>query len=589
MKNNQYGWIYFLFLSCTIGSVYSITLNRSIGFTDSGELAAVAYTLSIAHPTGYPIFTLLCRLVAMSPLSTKLIVQYNIFAMVMTLSSMLVFYCALEYVLTKIEITKKITRTQVRTIACGTTVVLAFSTTVWSQSVNIEVYSLHLLFLALLLYSVFKVLFSDDDVQSYRWMCFTSYTLGLSFGNHMTTVLTLPAILFVWFTTKQTWKSYILPNVVLLGFFLIGVSVYCYLPVRGQHSPPLVWGDPTTIEQLLWHISGKQYRIWMFEGWDVARRQLVRYFSSLGSEFVFPLFIFVLWGGSVLWRHSRKLFWILLLFFLTTILYAINYSIFDIESYFLLSYYVIAIILSIGLVKFFIFLTCYIRGSVYIHVVGFLLLFAFLQVMNNIDMVRENSQFEAEMFARETLQSLPENAVVLTGLWDYLVSPALYLQHVEGIRKDVVILDYHLLKNRSWYFIQLRNLAPWLYERCSTNIDAFLGELSKFEHNEPYNPLEIQTKWENMLHCIADQSSRNCSFFVDLRLHNELPQTMRRIPWGAMIRLVPPEDTTSQYRIIQYLKGVKSSKHIVSRDLDHYRRSMVLWTEQWIAKSSAKK
>jgi hypothetical protein len=39
--------------------VYLKTLAPSVTFIDSGELAAVACTLGIAHPTGYPLFTLL--------------------------------------------------------------------------------------------------------------------------------------------------------------------------------------------------------------------------------------------------------------------------------------------------------------------------------------------------------------------------------------------------------------------------------------------------------------------------------------------------------------------------------------------------
>ena len=45
-------------------ALYLPTLARHVGFIDRGELAAVAATLGIAHPTGYPTFTLLGRVVA---------------------------------------------------------------------------------------------------------------------------------------------------------------------------------------------------------------------------------------------------------------------------------------------------------------------------------------------------------------------------------------------------------------------------------------------------------------------------------------------------------------------------------------------
>ena len=34
---------------------YLLTMNRTFGVVDCGELAACAYTLGIPHPTGYPI------------------------------------------------------------------------------------------------------------------------------------------------------------------------------------------------------------------------------------------------------------------------------------------------------------------------------------------------------------------------------------------------------------------------------------------------------------------------------------------------------------------------------------------------------
>jgi len=44
-----------------LAALYVRTVSRDIGTVDSGELAAAAATLSIAHPTGYPLYLLLAR------------------------------------------------------------------------------------------------------------------------------------------------------------------------------------------------------------------------------------------------------------------------------------------------------------------------------------------------------------------------------------------------------------------------------------------------------------------------------------------------------------------------------------------------
>src|SRR3990172_6547598 len=71
--------------------VYLTTLCPTVSFTDAGELATVATTLGIAHPTGYPLFTLLGRLAVMIPSAGEEIVRLNLLAAVLTAASAGVF------------------------------------------------------------------------------------------------------------------------------------------------------------------------------------------------------------------------------------------------------------------------------------------------------------------------------------------------------------------------------------------------------------------------------------------------------------------------------------------------------------------
>jgi len=48
--------------------LYWQTSYPSVAYIDSGELAVVNWTLGIAHPTGYPLYTLIGRLFALLPL-----------------------------------------------------------------------------------------------------------------------------------------------------------------------------------------------------------------------------------------------------------------------------------------------------------------------------------------------------------------------------------------------------------------------------------------------------------------------------------------------------------------------------------------
>ncbi|CAM2116425.1 unnamed protein product [Caretta caretta] len=50
-------------LGAAVAAAYVATLPPSVPGGDSGELITAAYELGVAHPPGYPLFTLLAKLV----------------------------------------------------------------------------------------------------------------------------------------------------------------------------------------------------------------------------------------------------------------------------------------------------------------------------------------------------------------------------------------------------------------------------------------------------------------------------------------------------------------------------------------------
>ncbi|MEK9150291.1 MAG: DUF2723 domain-containing protein [Candidatus Desantisbacteria bacterium] len=73
--------------------VYLYTLTPTVGFHDSGELITVAYTLGIAHPPGYPLYTLLgkvfCTLIPIGNIAYRMNMESALFA---SLAVMLVYF-----------------------------------------------------------------------------------------------------------------------------------------------------------------------------------------------------------------------------------------------------------------------------------------------------------------------------------------------------------------------------------------------------------------------------------------------------------------------------------------------------------------
>ena len=474
-----------LLLSVISFGVYTTTMCRSVGFTDSGELAAAASTLGIAHPTGYPLFTLLGRCWTMIPSTLEEIMKLNLFSSLLTAAAVGVFFkttLAFHRAVTVFQPrNRKRNEKQERHFFLASmtaSFIIGFSATFWSQSTTVEVYALHLVLVLLSLWTFISGLeeqLAERHSVSRKLILF-AFILGLSFTNHMTTILLAPGFLWMYFRAFGFGKESFLRILRIAPFFILGLSVYFYLPVRSSGYPLLDWGHPETLERLFWHVSGKQFRVWMFSGWDVVQKQLNYYGSSITSEFHFIVLGCIAAGALTLFKQSRRLFIFLALLFGTTILYAVNYDIFDIDSYFLLSYLSIGFIGAYGMY----FIIERIGQSRPFAKILFTMLFCALpviQIIHNWERVNESNNTIPQQFVEKAFSDFEPGAIVLASQWDYFISPSLYYQCIRYVRSDVTVIDKSLLHNRSWYFLQLEHHAPWLMNRIRPSANLFLTEL----------------------------------------------------------------------------------------------------------------
>ncbi|HAO99493.1 MAG TPA: hypothetical protein DCQ83_05565 [Fibrobacteres bacterium] len=533
-----------LVLSLAALGVYLLTLAPGLTFIDSGELATDAQTLGIAHPTGYPLFTLLGWLFAHLPIGGRVIWKLNLMSAVLCAAAVFSFYRLFLFLLVEQSAKGKVAEQSFllnRLAAATAALVLAFSETYWTQSTAIEVYPLHLLFLALVLWLFLRAMTEHARKnESGRWWLAFAFVLGLSFTNHMTTILLAPGLLYLFFAghgfSSGSWKkivSAVIP-------FLIGLSVYLYFPIRASQSPEMNWGNPVSLERMLWHISGKQFRVWMFSSFDSAGKQFGHFVSTFLPEFGYLPLALALIGLVYLFGRSRKMFVFTLLLFLGCLFYSVNYDIHDIDSYFLLAYVTTAIWIAFGLST--LLLWAWRRGNGVKALAGIACIACILLPLSlNYRSVDESRDYAVEDYARNVLETAEPNAVILSYQWDAFVSAAYYLQLVEGFRRDVVVIDRELLR-RSWYYEQLGHRYPWLIENSRVEVQSFLAELDKFEHDVPYNPGVIQGRFEVVIRSLLLRSSQSRPVYVTPEIEPEFVQGFRKVPSGLAFRLLA--DTT---------------------------------------------
>lgn len=576
-------------LSLIAFCVYLTTLSLSVGYTDSGELASVVCTLGIAHPTGYPLFTLLGRCWLMLPFLWEEILRLNLLSALFVSLTVGIFFKTTLAIYRAVEIFQQRNKKsgemryhQFLLASAVASLTVGFSMTIWSQAASFEVYALHLVMVLLTTWSFISGLeeqYGQPECVS-RYLILFAFVLGLSFSNHMTTILLAPAFLWMYFRIfgfgRESWHRIF----IIAPFFFLGLSVYLYLPIRSAVHPPLDWGHPATLERFLWHVSGKQYRVWMFSHWDVVQKQFKYFLSNFPSEFNILAIVCMVVGFIELWKQSRRLLAFLALLFLSTILYAANYDIFDIDSYFLLSYLSIGWIVVSGMNAVIHWAGKY-SLKIKALVIAVLCAIPIIQVVSHWEKVHVTESDLSQQVVRKTYLDLEKNAVVLATQWDYFISPSLYYHFVRNERPDLVIIDKSLLQNRSWYFILLDRQAPWLMGRMNGSAQNFLAELYKFEHGEPFDFNTIQARWRALLADIVEKSIPDHPVYVDARIEREFPSEYQRTPVGYFLQLTKAEDTSKYWSAISAI-GMLDRGNPVVKDFEQYYVLMLLRDAEWL-------
>jgi len=519
--------------------VYISTAAPDVMFTDSGELAAVCATLGIAHPTGYPLFTILGYLWTHLPIPVSTIYSLNLFAAFLTAASAFVFYFLilnfLKLLAENTGISKKARSTDngfPDYVALICTLMYGFALTVWEQAVAIEVYSLHILLINTTLTVLIYAIRQKTDA---RLFLATAFMLGLSLSNHLTSVLIIPAILFLFFKNPSTSFDFSKPKLRLFALLFLplflGLSLYLYLPLRSAGAPDFDWGGVSRgLDKFLYHVQGKQYQVWMFSGTDVWGDNFKVFFSSLPYQFAFVGLLFTLAGIYFTYRINSTLGNFISLIVLTCVFYAINYSIHDIDSYFLAAFIGLFIFTAVGLNEFLK------RYGKYKY--GLLLLPLSLIVLNYNSNNLSNNYLTAE-YTRITVDNLEPNAIIISAQWDYWNSAFWYKQKVEGYREDVALIEKELLR-RTWYPIQLERWHPEITDLCSKQIDDYQQVLEVFESTGFFEYQVIQTRFESMMNCFIDQNYGKRPIYITfdiLQTEQNIARDYDKIPVGFAFKL----------------------------------------------------
>ncbi len=232
--NNISGWVVCL-IACT---VYIMTMEATGSFWDCGEFASSAYKLQVPHPPGAPLFVLIGRLF-MAPFDPQhAAIGINLMSALSSGFTILFLFWSITHFAKKIIRTnnEQLTGQQIfAIIAAGVIGALAytFSDSFWYSAVEGEVYALSSFFTAIVFWAVLKwedavteeqkIGITGHFTSADRWLILIFYLMGLSIGVHLLNLLTIPAMVIIYYykrykaTTSGTVIAFLI-GCVLTGF-----------------------------------------------------------------------------------------------------------------------------------------------------------------------------------------------------------------------------------------------------------------------------------------------------------------------------------------------------------------------------------
>ncbi len=454
-------------LACLALAVYLATLYPGIPGGDSGEFILVAQQHGVAHPPGYPLYSILANLVALLPGGS---VAWRINA----LSAL----CAAAAVGVLAALLQRLTASRSASLLGAG--LFAFAPTVWTTAVAAEVFALHNLLLLLFLHALLsacvvldnnraggKPLDVDAAAALRRSLGWGGLWAGLGLANHHVGIFVVaPAAACVgvlcW---RRRAGRYV--GIACVGLAL-GLLPYLYLPWAAAVAPEHAWADTARWEGWLAHVLRRDYGTFSLAHADLAGNtswlsKAAVYLRSFAGQWL-GLGVLLVVYGSWAGRAPRLLRQLLLFCWATYVATLLALSNLPFEAPLFVG--IAERLWQQGLCLAAPFLAC-----------GWAALWQRWPRRRRLPLAiavalvalqlglhwRQNDRHDDDLFAQlaeNTLRPLPRHAAVLAS-GDHLVAALHYVQQVQGVRPDVDVVDAFTLL-RQWGVRQNRRLHPTL-------------------------------------------------------------------------------------------------------------------------------
>ncbi len=330
MKRNRREQLAGLLLGLGALALYVATAAPSVAtvFDDSLEFQVVLPSLGIAHPSGYPLYTLLGKASTLLIPFRDVAGRTNLFSALCGAAAVAAFYF----------LALALAKDWRAALVSGMS--FALLPAWWSQAIIAEVYSLHGLLLALFLlfclrWEERRAAQMPEGSYDRRLLLGAALLFGLGMAHHRMIALAAPAaaLLLIWAAPtawRRPWERWPVALAVAAPLLL-----YLYLPLRGQVVSSLDGTYVPTVEGTIAWIAARAYNVFLTGNPFGVERDAGFFVQLATNPLGVPLVLLVLLGVSAGVRFGTRRFLFLLLLTVTHLVFAVLYKVQDVEVFFI--------------------------------------------------------------------------------------------------------------------------------------------------------------------------------------------------------------------------------------------------------------
>ncbi|XP_044925762.1 transmembrane protein 260 isoform X2 [Mustela putorius furo] len=387
-----------------VAAVFTLTLPPSVPGGDSGELITAAHELGVAHPPGYPLFTLVAKLA---------IILFPFGSVAYRVNLLCGFFGAVAASLLFFTVFRLSGSHAGGILAAG---VFSFSRLTWQWSIAAEVFSLNNLFVGLLM--ALTVHFEEAATAKERSKIakIGAFCCGLSLCNQHTIVLyilcIIPWILFRLLKEKAKSETGSSMSKILLSQ-VTSMRTQLSLNIQGL----AVWANICLARKDRQNPS----LVWLFTG-------------------MFCIYsLFFAWRANL--DISKPLFMGV------------------VERFWMQSNAVVAVLAGLGLAA----LASESNRVLNVRALQCLewlsaALFIIYQIYSNFSICDQRTNYVIDKFAKNLLASMPRDAIILLR-GDLPGNSLRYMHYCEGLRPDISLVDQEMM-TYEWYLPKMAKHLP---------------------------------------------------------------------------------------------------------------------------------